>query len=98
MCISDKFLNISVNELLNFRHTSKINKCIVLRMWQLKHCFDLSHLYIHTHMCTHTHTHTHTHTQQLKFCNFLERPRNEILEQLRQYWSAKFNTSEIQVF
>ena len=31
-------------------------------MWQLKHCFHLSHLYIHTHTRTHTYTHTHTHT------------------------------------
>ena len=31
-------------------------------MWQLKHCFDLSHLYIHTHTRVHTQTHTRTHT------------------------------------
>ena len=37
-------------------------------MWQLLHCFDLSHLYIqkHTHTETHTHTHTHTHARTCK--------------------------------
>ena len=108
MYISHKFLKSSVNELLEFRHISKINTCIFLSMWQLKHCFDLSHLYIHTQTREHTHTHTHTHTNtqahahshshRLKFGNFLERWRNQIHEQLRQYWPAKFNSSEIQVF
>ena len=34
-------------------------------MWQLKHNFHLSHLYIYTHTRAHTNTHTHarTHTQ-----------------------------------
>ena len=73
-------------------------------MWQLKHCFHLSHLYIHTHRRAHTHTHTHTyththsHSRRLKFCKFLERSRNQIHEQLIQHRSAKFNTSEIQIF
>ena len=62
MYISHKFLKSSVNKLLEFRHISKINTCIFLSMWQLKHCFDLSHLYIHTQTREHTHTHTHTHT------------------------------------
>ena len=74
-------------------------------MWQLKHFFHFSHSYIHTHTGAHrhnahahTHTHTHLHSHRLKFCNFLERLRNQIHEQLIQHWSAKFNTSEIQVF
>ena len=56
MYITDKFLKFSVNELLKFCHISKINTCIVLHMWQLKHCFDLSYLYIHTHKHTQRHT------------------------------------------
>ena len=43
MYISDKFLQFSVNECLKFRHILKINTCIVLCLWQLKHCFYLSH-------------------------------------------------------
>ena len=97
MHINDKFLQFSVNECLKFRHILKINTCIVLCLGQLKHCFHLSHLYIHTHTRAHTHTHTHTHTQ-IEICNFLERSRNQIHEQLIQHWSTKFNTGEIQVF
>ena len=72
----------------------KLNTCIVSCMWHLKHCFYLSHLYIHTHTCTqtythtqtHTHTHTHTnthshsHSHRLKLCIFLERSWKQIHE------------------
>ena len=85
MFISDKFQRFALNELLKFCHISKINTSIVLFMWQLKHCFHLSHLYIHKHTRPHTETHTHAHTLTLTQIK------------LKQYWSAKFTTSEIQV-
>ena len=47
---------------MKIRYISKKDTCIVLCVWQLKHCFHLSHLYIHTHTRTHTYTHAHTHT------------------------------------
>ena len=93
---------------MKIRYISKNDTCIVLCMWQLKHCFHLPHLYIHTHTRTHTYTHTYTHTHthtythshshRFKFNNFSERSRNQIYEQLIQQWSAKFNASKIQVF
>ena len=53
--------------------------------------------FIHTYIHIRTHTHAHNHTQ-VKILKFLERSRNQIHEQLIQHWSAKFITSEIQVF
>ena len=101
MYISGKLLKFSVNELLKFRYISKINTCIVLRICQLKHCFDLLHLYMHIHTRAHKDTHAHTQTLiQIKILLFFGKivKRNQILKQLRQSWSAKFNTSEIHVF
>ena len=80
MYIGEKFSKFSVHELFKFCHISKTNTCIVLCMWQLKHCFHLLHLYIHTHTCaqthtytyTHTHTHTHTHTLTLSQIKILQ--------------------------
>ena len=49
------------------------------------------HTRTHSHRQTHTHTHTHTHSQKFKFWEFFGKLQNQICEQLRQYWSAKFN-------
>ena len=103
MYISDKF---SVNELLIFHHISKVNTwycvayvAIITLFWFVTfiNTYTSAHKRAHTHTHTHTRTHTHTHTR-LKFYIFLKRSRNQMHEQLRQYWSAKFDTSEIQVF
>ena len=108
MYISDKFLQFSVNECLKFRHILKINTCIVLCLWQLKHCFYLSHTERERgrerererarELASERARERARQRHRLKFCNFLERSRNQIHEQLIQHWSTKFNTSEIQVF
>ena len=70
------------------------------------HKYIHTHAHTHTHSLTYTHTHTHTHTQThthaqtltQSFCDFFEKPPNQMHEQLRQCWSAKFNIIKFMVF
>ena len=52
------------------------------------------HIYTHIHIRMHAHTQSRT----FKCCDFLEILQNEIQEQLRQCWSAKFNTRKCMFF
>ena len=103
--ISNKFFKLSVNELLKFCHISKINtSCCVVHVTIITLFWFVTYIHIYIYARTHTHIHIHTLTQTpFKFYNFLERSkskrsRNQIHQQLRQYWSMKFNTRKIQVF
>ena len=99
MYISDKFLKFSVNKLFKFRHISKIKYvyCVVHVAIQTLFWFVS---FIDTYAYARTHKHTHTRTQtltQIKIFQFSGKTA-KANEQLIQYCSTKFNTSEIQDF
>ena len=94
-CISDKFFKLTKYAVLCCACGS-YNIVLLCHIYTYIHIRSNTHIHTrarahtHTHTQRERHTHSHTHSHRFKFCDFLERLRNQIHVQLRQYWSAKF--------